>query len=131
MPPHRAEELDDPDHFCWDFENELRLQYGATDDWYYVCSHAASNQVALVRGVAVLNTPWRSVLLLALQKLINRSANQPRNRNLLPNRQFSQLFNLLRFEPNSGEFLPHVLHRTTVLYASQERPHDGVTRSCG
>ena len=59
MPPHQRDEVDDPDHFCWDCDHELRLEYGGTDDWYYVCSHAASFKVASVRGVSVLNTPWR------------------------------------------------------------------------
>jgi hypothetical protein len=51
-------------------------------------------QVASVRGVSVLNTV-ASRLLLALQKLINRPADQPGNRKVLSNRDFLKFRKLL------------------------------------
>jgi hypothetical protein len=61
-----------------------------------------------------------SRLLLPFQKLINRFANQPRNRDILPNRKFFQLFNLLRLEPHCGELLSHVKQCITLWYDCQD-----------
>ena len=46
-------------------------------------------------------------LFLAFQKLINRSANQPRNRNVFSSCNLCQLSKLFRLEPDSYEFLSH------------------------
>jgi hypothetical protein len=47
-------------------------------------------------------------LLSALQKLIDCSADEPRDREVLFHRDFLQLLDLLRLEPYRREFLPHV-----------------------
>jgi len=84
-------------------------------------ANAASLKVAVVRGVTVLVTPWRPVfLLLTLQELVNRLANQPRNWNILTKGDLLQFLDLFWLEPYGGKLLPHVKQCITMWYVCQE-----------
>jgi len=71
-------------------------------------SSQAQSPLSCGRGAAMLLAPWRSALLLALQKLINRFGESARNRNVLSRCNSLQTFHLFRLESYSGELLFHI-----------------------
>src|SRR5713101_8908295 len=79
-----------------------------------VWSAIAQSPLSCGQGRRGVTSTMALRLLLVLQKLINRFANQPRDRNVFAGCRFLQLLYLLKLEPNGYEFLSHTSDRKST-----------------